>query len=615
MKNDQMQGVALGYAGLGWSVFPLHSVSAEGTCTCGGGCSSPAKHPRTKDGFKSASTDQNIVRSFWEQWPDANIGVRTGRVSGIFVVDVDEAKGADIDKLKKRFGGDEAWQTLTCTTGRGRHFYFRLPVGVEVRNSASKLAVSVDVRGEGGYVVAPPSVHILGDLYAWEYDDQLLGPPPGLLEALEDRAAVTVTESGLVIPAPKEHLVVPEIISSGSRNEQLAKIAGKLRSLGFVENEIINQLMSLNERLCQPPLPQNEVVAIGRSISRYEGEQLETIAEIEGDLANDLQVYRVGELVKMEFPEKEILALEIGAGDVAMFSGATNSGKSTILRNLSLAMASGTPFEPFVPGVRPLKVLYLDFETDASDLQREFKTMSENLSYDAWKEAEQNLVLVPKGLIKGSLYQINSHWDFTEKLISNNRFDIVVVDNVSAAFDLKDENSNAEVTQKIIKPLHKLSRLTGCALVFVHHYGKQAEADSVYAARGASALMSLVKSVYNISGNCSRDEPITVHCVKRKTGGDYSKSFKLNSERRWFEASELTVAISPKRRDFVSEVHDAIKDYEYPSTVSYEALAERFVKGADGSSDKLKKALSLLVSEGIIGRPKRGRYCISFDLD
>jgi hypothetical protein len=607
--NDHKKQVALGYAGLGWSVFPLHSVREGGTCTCGGDCPSPAKHPRTKDGFKSASTDQKTVTEFWDQWPDANIGVRTGRVSGVFVVDVDEAKGADLDKLFKRFGGEENWRTLTCTTGRGRHFYFRLPTGVEVRNSASKLALSVDVRGEGGYVVAPPSVHILGDLYEWTYDEQLLGPPPGLLEALDDKATVTVTESGLVIPAPKEHLVVPELISSGSRNEQLAQIAGKMRSLGFVENEITTQLLSLNERLCQPPLPQTEVVNIGRSISRYEGERLETIEEIEGDLANDLQVYRVGELVKMEFPEKEILALEIGAGDVAMFSGATNSGKSTILRNLSLAMASGTPFEPFVPGHRPLKVLYLDFETDAADLKKEFKTMSENLGFDAWSVAEQNLVLVPKGLIKGSLYQINSHWDFTEKLISNNKFDIVVVDNVSAAFDLKDENSNAEVTSKIIKPLHKLARLTSAAMVFVHHYGKQAEAESVYAARGASALMSLVKSVYNISGNCSRDEPITVHCVKRKTGGDYSKSFKLIPERRWFEASELTASVTPKRRDFVTDVHEVVKGYEYPSTVSYEALAERFVKGSDGSSDKLKKALQLLVTEGLISRPKRGRYC------
>jgi hypothetical protein len=555
------------------------------------------------------------VAKFWDQWPDANIGIRTGRVSGIFVVDVDEAKGADLERLFGKFGGRDAWRTLTCTTGRGRHFYFRLPVGAEVRNSASKLAVSVDVRGEGGYVVAPPSVHILGDLYAWEFDDELLGPPPGLLEALDDDRPVTVTESGLIIPAQKETLIIPEIIQSGARNESLAKIAGKMRSLGFVENEIISQVLSMNERLCQPPLPQTEAVAIARSISRYEGEALEPVGEVEGDLANDLQVYKVGELVKMEFPEKEILALEIGAGDVAMFSGATNSGKSTMLRNLSLAMAAGVPFEPFVPGHRPLKVLYLDFETDASDLQREFRTMSRNIDEDAWKVASQNLVLVPKGLIKGSLYQINSHWDFTEKLISNNRFDLVVVDNVSAAFDLKDENSNAEVTSKIIKPLHKLSRLTGCATVFVHHYGKQAEADSVYAARGASALMSLVKSVYNISGNCSKDEPITVHCVKRKTGGDYSNSFKLDGERRWFDPSEMTVSVSPKRRDFVSDVLDVVKLYQYPLTVSYEALSERFVAGADGSSDKLKKALQLLVGEGLISRPKRGRYCLRIESD
>jgi hypothetical protein len=606
--NDRMKEVALGYAGMGWSVFPLHSVSADGACTCGGGCSSPAKHPRTKDGFKSASTDQDAVAKFWDTWPDANIGIRTGRVSNIFVVDVDEAKGADLEKLFKRFGGDEHWKTATCTTGRGRHFYFKLPVGVEVRNSASKLAVSVDVRGEGGYVVAPPSVHILGDLYDWEHDYGILGPPPGLLDALGEKQAVTINDNGLIVPQVRESLVVPEIIQSGARNDSLAQVAGKLRSLGLVENEIAGILLSLNERLCSPALPQSEVGAIARSIARYENDALETVGEVEGELANDLQVFKVGELLKMDFPEKEILALEIGAGDVAMFSGATNSGKSTMLRNLSLAMAGGIPFEPFVPGHRPLKVLYLDFETDAADLKREFSTMSHNIDADAWRLASQNLVLVPKGLIKGSLYQINTHWDFTEKLIGNNKFDIVVVDNVSAAFDLKDENSNAEVTSRIIKPLHKLSRLTGCATVFVHHYGKQADSDSVYAARGASALMSLVKSVYNISGNCSKDEPITVHCVKRKTGGDYSQSFRLDGERRWFDPSELTISVTPKRRDFVTEVFDAVKEYHYPLTVSYEALSSRFVRDTGGSSDKLKKALSLLVNEGQILRPKKGHY-------
>jgi hypothetical protein len=114
--------------------------------------------------------------------------------------------------------------------------------------------------------------------------------------------------------------------------------------------------------------------------------------------------------------------------------------------------------------------------------------------------------------------------------------------------------------------------------------------------------------VYNISGNCSKDEPITVHCVKRKTGGDYSQSFRLDGERRWFDPSELTISVTPKRRDFVTEVFDAVKEYHYPLTVSYEALSSRFVRDTGGSSDKLKKALSLLVNEGQILRPKKGHY-------
>ena len=84
---------ALDYAQDGWAVLPLQSV-AQGTCSCGkDDCSSPGKHPRTAHGVKDSTTDVSIIRQWWAKWPDANIGLATGKVSGRVVLDVDVKKG------------------------------------------------------------------------------------------------------------------------------------------------------------------------------------------------------------------------------------------------------------------------------------------------------------------------------------------------------------------------------------------------------------------------------------------------------------------------------------------------------------------------------------------
>ena len=72
-----------------WAVFPVHSIK-DGACTCGQpDCGSPGKHPRTAKGLNDATKDQQVIKEWWVQWPDSNIGVRTGQVSGIMAVDLD----------------------------------------------------------------------------------------------------------------------------------------------------------------------------------------------------------------------------------------------------------------------------------------------------------------------------------------------------------------------------------------------------------------------------------------------------------------------------------------------------------------------------------------------
>jgi hypothetical protein len=161
---------ALSYARSNLPVIPLHTVRG-GRCTCGKpSCESPGKHPIASlvpNGHKNATKDSDTIRQWWTNIRDANIGIATGRNSGsagILVVDVDGEKGeAVLSNLEKEFRCLP--KTKTAKTGNGRHLYFRYPRDVErVKSSTND---GLDIKADGGYVVAPPSLHVSGRRYEW----------------------------------------------------------------------------------------------------------------------------------------------------------------------------------------------------------------------------------------------------------------------------------------------------------------------------------------------------------------------------------------------------------------------------------------------------------------
>jgi len=136
----------------------------DGRCSCSKDCISPAKHPRVKGGFKAATTDPEVIRAWWAKWPDANIGIATGRVSGIIVYDIDGDEGRAT--LAAARGQGMLPPTPYVITSRGFHLYYRLldPESGEISCSTGG---GLDIRADGGYVVAPPSVHATGHVYRW----------------------------------------------------------------------------------------------------------------------------------------------------------------------------------------------------------------------------------------------------------------------------------------------------------------------------------------------------------------------------------------------------------------------------------------------------------------
>lgn len=153
---------------LGWQVFPLHTPTADGGCSCGdAACKNVGKHPRTANGLKNATADWDTLIGWWQRWPDANIGLACG-ASGLVAL--------DFDTDKPDFGGQELLERLLAehpTTaqrsgGGGWHLLYRLPDGADdVTTGTGDLPRQVHVRGHGGYIVLAPSRHRNGSGYAW----------------------------------------------------------------------------------------------------------------------------------------------------------------------------------------------------------------------------------------------------------------------------------------------------------------------------------------------------------------------------------------------------------------------------------------------------------------
>ncbi|MEO7572114.1 MAG: bifunctional DNA primase/polymerase [Acidimicrobiales bacterium] len=157
------------YAHRGWPVFPVHSPRPGATpCSCGHlDCGSPAKHPRVRGGLNAATTDPGQVEMWWHRWPDANVAIRTGDESGLVVLDVDPRHGGDatLDRIVHEQGALPPGRTV-ATGGGGTHLYFKHPGNKVTNDAGRRLGEGLDIRGDGGYVLAPPSRHASGGGYS-----------------------------------------------------------------------------------------------------------------------------------------------------------------------------------------------------------------------------------------------------------------------------------------------------------------------------------------------------------------------------------------------------------------------------------------------------------------
>jgi hypothetical protein len=233
--------VALDYLEKGWSVIPIE--------------------PRGKKPlvdwkpFQTRRPPKDELREWFRR--DANVGIVTGSVSGLIVLDIDPRHGGDatLQGLVNKYG-DLPVTVGSKTGGGGRHIFLAHPgKGIKIASKAAVLGPGIDIRADGGYVVAPPSLHASGNAYEWEPqrspNDVKVAPAPSWL----------LSELGVTLASSKR-FELPAVINEGQRNDTLYRYARHLKGRSLERKVIHEKLMTANRGRCRPPLPIREVHAL-----------------------------------------------------------------------------------------------------------------------------------------------------------------------------------------------------------------------------------------------------------------------------------------------------------------------------------------------------------------
>lgn len=524
---------ALAYARRGWRVFPVHSVeitdAGEVWCSCGRpNCGDKGKHPRTKRGVRDASVDESTIRTWWTDWPNANIALATGAESGVVAVDVDPRHGGDVTLANLERDHAPIPPTVEgATGGGGRHIIFQHPGPGLLRNQQNRKngqePDGIDLKTDGGYIVLPPSLHKSDRRYEWALgrspDEIALAPMPewlvGWLQARATReGSAAAPTSGPTPGAP---------ILEGARNSTLTSLAGTMRRRGMTVEEITAALQVVNQGRCRPPLPEEDIVRIAQSVSQYApaDHAPESSEKVAAFFATIRTLHDRIER-PTEFPHP-LIPNFVWPKTICMIVGPTGVGKTTFIVNLALrALGTRGVSDPTGPlgahmvnmdeglpyPARPLRVLYIGAEDSLEIFEHERLKPRLLEQYAVVPEARGRFqYLLGRVTLAAPRREDVQLEALIQRITSREPFDLLFLDPFTRFHLGFNENDNGEMAQ-VMAALDALRERTGAAVIFAHHTGKfgsrmisgsTAVRSDPTVARGASVLTDQSHAVYSLA--------------------------------------------------------------------------------------------------------------------
>jgi DNA-binding PadR family transcriptional regulator len=583
----------------------------SGDCSCGRDtCTSAGKHPRTKNGVKDATMDEEQIRAWWTQWPTANIGIATGitegETTGLFVIDVDTHKGAPPDALNN-YDLATLLATLRVRTGSGG-YHFYLKTEQRLPNTCDRLGPFVDTRGEGGYVVAPPSRNRQG-AYTWDNNQPLQSVPAAVLDALNVPKSATghvVQQKAQKVErpaAPVETDTQADVPLTAAqplheaRNNYLVSVAGHLRGAGLSAAEIRAVLTTLNEerygsgRHAQGPLSLEEMEkTIFKSVARWEAEY--------GVRENHLpQISQLADLMARELPEPNWLVPGLLGEGLVLFAGKPKLGKSWLALSLALACA---PVENQASGralgrypVQSGGVLYLSLE----DSENRFQSRVNKLLDGRPIPSSFGYALSWKPLLNGGLQ------DLETVLSTAPDTRLVVIDTLARVRTPANGNNSGSIYQEdyaLMAALQTLVVRYHLTLILVHHTRKLASEDAFDEISGSTGLTGAADTSLVLKRERGEGDA-TLHV----TGRDVEEQELALT----FDAATCTWSVTGKvaERQHTKSRQEILGLLAESGPLTQKELGQslNLPKGT------IYSALHRLTREGIILKESRGRYSLS----
>lgn len=599
---NELKEAALKYAKMGLAVFPLIEKD---------------KKPLTANGFKDATTDLNAIENWWTKRPLANIGIATGSMSGGLIaidMDIDKDKGKDGYHSFLEWCKDnvlilpESWMSIT---GRGGYHLFcksAFPVPCKIG-----WLDSVDIKGEGGYIVAPPSIHPNGNRYEWEQDP-------------EDYSLITTSDIDVefimnsVIASGKsntEPLKVPDVIHEGHRDEFMFKLACKYQSMGMSDEAMLAALQAENEVRCKPPLTDKEIKQKVKQAQKYAKGEAVNINNNTYAIAQRKSYSKTGRKIEETITENDLdmpvlssfeerskewlVPYYIPKGCVTLLCSDGGIGKTTLWCDTLAAFTKGwtSIFDkaldiPFQTG-RKYDVMYFSKEDPTEEiLKRKLK--------DAGADESRIRCF---GLDDERLNKIWYGSLLLEKLIEKYRPGIVVFDTLQAFLPDGVDMAKRKDMRDALNPLNALGAYYGTAFLMVMHTNKSANSGRQRMA-DSSDIWDLGRSAF-MAGR-TKEDGICYLSHEKSNYGRLQKTILFSVTDTGIEFKGTS---NKKDRDYVAEGAvistpspklDEAKDFIIENVENYMEVGEleKIAKAAGIAKGTLENARAALKKENII---------------
>lgn len=532
---------ALALARDGWHVFPCRRADKAPFLPCDRDEQGGRPIPNT-GGLYKASADARQITAWWSRWPDAMIAVRTGPESGLWALDCDVDEGNGLNGLLALGELEEAHGALPMTirsrTPRGgMHYLFKWTDGV--RNSSGKVAPGIDVRGEGGYIIVPPSTRTDGSPYRWE-------DPPGLFEAAEAPAwlldlvqrrpalgaahdqnflahaarAALASSYGYGETALDEECRAVASAPEGSRNDQVNCSAFNLSQLvaggALDEAHVRSRLLDAASGLVDDDGLRSVIRTIDsgfRAGSKHPRSAPERPTE-EGRAetpspalppALDAKPFVWRDPAMIE-PRRWLYGHHLIRGFLSATVAPGGVGKSSLALVEALAMVTGRDLLGHKPAGK-LRVWYWNGEDPEEELHRRIAAIclhygitAEEIGDRLFVNSGRDTEIVMATETKTGVVIAEPVAAAVLATVEKNRIDVMMVDPFVASHEVS-ENDNNKINA-VARRWSRIADAAGSAVELVHHARKVAPGQAEIAvedARGASALIAAVRSARTLN--------------------------------------------------------------------------------------------------------------------